>query len=100
VAESHCSQATSAWDIVCTTAAGIDPIINETKCKKMAGSIQRCDTLLEACGAYPVSEICDLAADYCYKALGKPFLETGRNPYDRTSLLNTYDSLGEMHRLG
>src|SRR5277367_3244032 len=75
-------QATSAWDIVCTGAAGIEPVLNKTICQNMASQLSRCDTLLDACDNYKDDLICELAAGFCFKQIAFPYIKTGRNPYD------------------
>jgi hypothetical protein len=77
-------QGTSAWDMVCTDAAGIEPLLNETICREMASYVKQCNTILDACRDYPISEICELAELYCSEKLAEPFYETGRCVYDGT----------------
>src|SRR5277367_6948396 len=92
-------QATSAWDIVCTGAAGIEPVLNKTICQNMASQLSRCDTLLDACDNYKDDLICELAAGFCFKQIAFPYLKTGRNPYDGPSPLNpAHHSFRNMHR--
>lgn len=65
----------------------------------MASHLSRCDTLLDACDNYKDDLICELAAGFCFKQLGLPFIATGRNPYDGISYANAVDdSLGTMQR--
>ena len=67
---------------MCTGASGLEPILDKTTCKTMAGTVKRCNDLIDACKGYPVPEVCALAERYCSKNLADPFFRTGRNYYD------------------
>jgi len=75
-------QASSVWDIACTSASGIDPVLNKSTCQEMASSLSQCDTLFDACDNYKLDLICELAEGYWYKSLALPYIATGRNLYD------------------
>lgn len=75
-------QATSSYDISCTNATGIGPLLNSTVCARMESSVGRCEYLLKACDAYPDPLICNAAGDFCGDELEMPYVESGRNYYD------------------
>lgn len=75
-------QASSAYDIVCTNATGIGPVLKPDVCAKMADAVPRCEYLMKACEGYPDPLICDSASDYCEKELEQPYFRSGLNYYD------------------
>lgn len=75
-------QASSAYDISCTNATGIGPLLKDDKCAKMADAVPRCEYLLKACDEYPDPLICNGAVDFCSTELDNPYFESGLNYYD------------------
>jgi cathepsin A (carboxypeptidase C) len=75
-------QATSSYDISCTNATGIGPLLDDAVCKEMAAAVPRCEVLLKACEIFPDPLICDTAEDYCGAKLEMPYVRSGRNYYD------------------
>jgi cathepsin A (carboxypeptidase C) len=75
-------QATSSYDISCTNATGIGPLLDDDVCRKMSHAVGRCEFLLKACENYPDPLICETAVDYCGNELQMPYVRSGRNYYD------------------
>ncbi|KAK8070017.1 serine carboxypeptidase [Apiospora phragmitis] len=75
-------QSTSYYDISCTNATGIGPILKDGACKKMAASVPRCEYLMKACEEYPDPIVCKGAYDFCGSELQNPYFHSGRNFYD------------------
>ncbi|KUJ12819.1 peptidase S10, serine carboxypeptidase [Mollisia scopiformis] len=79
---SDVKQRSSSYDISCTNATGIGPLLAEDVCGKMAKAVGRCEYLLSACHDYPDPLVCEAASNYCSKELDSPYFRSGRNYYD------------------
>lgn len=75
-------QGPSVYDITCTNATGIGPILDDNLCAKMADAVPRCEYLLKACAAYPDPLICEVATEFCSNMLETPYFASGLNYYD------------------
>lgn len=75
-------QASSAYDISCTNATGIGPLLKDEECAEMANAVPRCEYLLKACEEYPDPLICNGAVDFCSTELENPYFRSGLNYYD------------------
>lgn len=75
-------QASSSYDISCTNATGIGPLLKDDVCAKMADAVPRCEYLLKACTEYPDPLICNGAVDFCSTELDNPYFDSGLNYYD------------------
>lgn len=75
-------QTTSSYDISCTNATGIGPLLGDAVCSRMSNAVGRCEYLLKACEDYPDPLICDAASDFCGDELETPYIRSGRNYYD------------------
>lgn len=75
-------QASSAYDISCTNATGIGPLLADDTCAEMAAAVPRCEFLLKACDDYPDPLICNDAVDFCSDKLDGPYFDSGLNYYD------------------
>lgn len=75
-------QASSSYDISCTNATGIGPLLKDDVCERMADAVPRCEYLLKACTDYPDPLICNGAVDFCSTELDNPYFDSGLNYYD------------------
>lgn len=75
-------QITSAYDITCTNATGIGPILPEPVCEKMAAAVPRCEFLMKACETFPDPLVCRTSSNYCAEKIEYPYFQTGLNYYD------------------
>lgn len=75
-------QATSSYDITCTNATGIGPVLEAAQCAKMTGAVPRCEYLLKACEEFPDPLICEVGETFCREQLERPYERSGMNYYD------------------
>lgn len=75
-------QTTSSYDISCTNATGIGPLLEDSVCKNMSKAVGRCEYLLKACDEFPDPLICQTAEDFCGNELEMPYIRSGLNYYD------------------
>lgn len=75
-------QATSSYDISCTNATGLGPLLADDVCSRMADAVPRCEYLLRACEDYPDPLVCNAAGDFCGAELEAPYVRSGLNYYD------------------
>lgn len=75
-------QSTASYDISCTNATGIGPLLDKDTCRKMASQVRRCENLLAACDAYRDELICDPATEFCQIHFESPYVRSGLNYYD------------------
>lgn len=68
-------QASSYYDIPCTNATGIGPLLDSKTCIKMAAAVGRCEYLMSACDEYPDPLICGSAANFCGDELEEPYFK-------------------------
>lgn len=75
-------QLTSSYDISCTNATGIGPLLEDDICANMSAAVPRCEHLMKACGEYPDHLICGAAERFCRVELENPYTSSGLNYYD------------------
>lgn len=75
-------QTPSSYDISCTNATGIGPLLKADVCANMSAAVPRCEYLLKACDEYPDPLICQSASTFCARHLDHPYFDSGLNYYD------------------
>lgn len=72
------------YDVGCFEVDGIPPAFNSSVCATLPPIVERCESLLDACIAFPDGIICKAANDYCFEEVLMRIELNDINVYDRT----------------
>lgn len=84
------------YDVGCFEVDGLPAVFNSTECAPLPPIVSRCETLLDACVAFPDELICKVASDYCQEGLLDMIEEHPINVYDRTMTCPQVDCYPEQ----
>lgn len=77
----HAYQEASHYDMTCTQANGVGPLVDGETCERMKHGAPECKELYDKCSAER-EPACDAVWQHCAPILYSPYLQTNRSVYD------------------